>query len=34
MLLHARAAKDAGISRGNAESDFGRVFPDAIWNGE
>jgi|SRR5208337_37005 len=34
MLLHARAAKEAGVARGQAEMDYGHVFPDAIWNGE
>ena len=34
MMLHVRAAKEAGIERGQAETDYGHVFPDAIWNGE
>jgi hypothetical protein len=34
MLLHARAAKEAGIERWQAEMDYGHVFPDAVWNGE
>jgi hypothetical protein len=34
MRLHADAAKAAGIPRGQAESDFGRIFPDAVWGVE
>jgi len=34
MRCHALAAKAAGISRGEAETDFGKVFPDRVWNGE
>lgn len=31
MRDHVRAAKEAGIPRGQAEMDFGHVFPDTIW---
>jgi post-segregation antitoxin (ccd killing protein) len=34
MRIHVKAAKEAGIPRGQAEMDFGHVFPDAIWDGE
>jgi Post-segregation antitoxin CcdA len=34
MLLHARAAKEAGISRAQAEQEFGQVFPSSVWGGE
>ena len=33
MREHVKAAKNAGIERGQAETDYGRVFPDAIWDG-
>jgi hypothetical protein len=31
MRAHIKAAKEAGKERGEAETDFGHVFPDAIW---
>lgn len=34
MRHHAEAAKDAGVPRGQAESDYGRIFPDAVWGSE
>jgi hypothetical protein len=32
MCAHAKAAKAAGKTRGEAEFDFGKMFPDRIWN--
>jgi hypothetical protein len=34
MRVHVDAAKAAGIPRGQAEMDFGHVFPDTIWESE
>lgn len=32
MRAHIKAAKEAGKTRGEAEVDFGKLFPDRIWN--
>ena len=31
MRAHIKVAKEAGKERGEAETDFGHVFPDSIW---
>jgi ElaB/YqjD/DUF883 family membrane-anchored ribosome-binding protein len=31
MRHHVKAAKEAGVPRCQAETDFGHVFPDSIW---
>ena len=31
MRHHVKAAKEAGVPRCQAETDFGHVFPDSVW---
>lgn len=32
MRIHIKTAKEAGKTRGEAEVDFGKLFPDHLWN--